>query len=236
MPLTPERMASRLRENPVFSGLDPYAIEHLLRQSKVQALARGQTIFEAGADCEGLHVVLEGMVKVYACDGSGHEKVIDIVGRGQNLPGTQLTANAHHAHHARTLSPSVIVLVPRAVLRTALSTDVGLAQRLLEDVSSHLRRMMCEIESTTLRTARQRVCNFLLRQPAMAASCEPACGSEDEAVVVALPVSKGTVASLLSITPEHFSRILRELQDTGLIEMQQRTIRILHPERLAACE
>ncbi|NBD21375.1 helix-turn-helix domain-containing protein [Aquabacterium fontiphilum] len=235
MPFTLERMAARLRENPVFSGLDPYVMAHLLRQSRILTLSRGQTVFEAGAHCEGLHVVLDGMVKVYASDGSGHEKVIDIVGRGQNLPGTQLTGSAHHAHHARTLSPSVVLLVPRSVLRTTLSTDVGLAQRLLDDVTSHLRRMMCEIESTTLRTARQRVCGFLLRQPALAA-CQPACGDDDEAIVVALPVSKGTVASFLSITPEHFSRILRELQDTGLIEMQQRTIRILHPERLAACE
>ena len=45
--------------------------------------------------------------------------------------------------------------------------------------------------------------------------------------VVALPVSKAAIASRLSLTPEYFSRVLGELGDAGLIEVDRRTIRIL---------
>ncbi|MGC4062995.1 MAG: helix-turn-helix domain-containing protein [Aquabacterium sp.] len=48
-----------------------------------------------------------------------------------------------------------------------------------------------------------------------------------------MPASKGTIASLLSVTPEHFSRILHDLQARGLIAVQRRQIHILDAQGLA---
>ena len=52
-------------------------------------------------------------------------------------------------------------------------------------------------------------------------------------VTVSLPVSKATLASRLSLTPEYFSRVLRELEEARLIEVDKRDIRILDAARLA---
>ena len=43
---------------------------------------------------------------------------------------------------------------------------------------------------------------------------------------IRLPTSKGTIASRLNLTQEHFSRILNELTSSGLIEVEGRTIHI----------
>lgn len=50
---------------------------------------------------------------------------------------------------------------------------------------------------------------------------------------VSLPVSKATIASRLSLTPEYFSRVLHELAAEGLIEIDKRDIHIPDPARLA---
>ena len=55
-----------------------------------------------------------------------------------------------------------------------------------------------------------------------------------DCITVSLPVSKGTVASRLSLTPEYFSRVLRELEEARLIEVDKRDIRIIDTRRLAA--
>jgi hypothetical protein len=55
-------------------------------------------------------------------------------------------------------------------------------------------------------------------------------------VTVLLAVSKATVASRLSLTPEYFSRVLHELEGAGLIRIERRQIRIPDPPRLAAWE
>jgi CRP-like cAMP-binding protein len=45
-------------------------------------------------------------------------------------------------------------------------------------------------------------------------------------VSIRLPTSKGTIASRLNLTQEHFSRILSELTSAGLIQVEGRVIHI----------
>lgn len=240
MPMHPARAPARLAENPVFSALDRTQLTHLIEHGQLRNLQRGETVFDAGQPCEGLHAVLDGHIKVYARTNDGHEKVIDVVGRGQTLPGTHHVCIEPHAHHARALVETTLLVLPHQVLRNELHLDREMATRLLDDASRQVRRMMRGIETTSLCSAAQRVCDYLLRLPALAEQTDDlGVGQADGAQapssdrVVVLPVSKGVVASLLSITPEHFSRVLRELQTEGLIDMQQRTIRLLEPDRLA---
>ena len=49
-----------------------------------------------------------------------------------------------------------------------------------------------------------------------------------------LPVSKAIVASRLNLTPEHFSRILHDLQTLGLISVDGRDVHIVDVVRLRA--
>ena len=240
MPMQPTRALARLAENPVFSALDRTQLAHLLEHSQLRSLQRGETIFDAGQPCEGLHAVLDGHIKVYARASDGHEKVIDVVGRGHTLPGTHHVRTAPHIHHGRALVETTVLVVPHEVLRNGLHLDNEMAARLLDDAGRQVRRMMREIETTSLCSAAQRVCDYLLNLPALAEQADEMgdalIDEENQTLaerVVTLPVSKGVVASLLSITPEHFSRVLRELQTEGLIDMQQRTIRLLAPDRLA---
>jgi CRP-like cAMP-binding protein len=70
----------------------------------------------------------------------------------------------------------------------------------------------------------QRVIGYLLRDIV----------TDGEApVTVSLPVSKATIASRLSLTPEYFSRVLHELEAAGLVRIDKREIHILDAQRLA---
>jgi CRP-like cAMP-binding protein len=51
------------------------------------------------------------------------------------------------------------------------------------------------------------------------------------AVTVSLPVSKATIASRLSLTPEYFSRVLHELEAAGLVRIDKRDVHILDVQR-----
>ena len=50
---------------------------------------------------------------------------------------------------------------------------------------------------------------------------------------MSLQVSKATIASRLSLTPEYFSRVLHELEAAGLVRIDKRDVHILDPKRLA---
>ena len=55
---------------------------------------------------------------------------------------------------------------------------------------------------------------------------------DTRALTVTLPTSKGTIASRLNLTQEHFSRILHELSEKGLILVKGRKISIPDVEKL----
>ena len=59
-------------------------------------------------------------------------------------------------------------------------------------------------------------------------------GNSDEALTVSLPVSKATIASRLSLTPEILSRVLHELVVADLVRIDKRDVHILDPKRLAS--
>ena len=49
---------------------------------------------------------------------------------------------------------------------------------------------------------------------------------------IRLPAAKGIIASKLNLSAEHFSRLLRELAERGLLTVSQRTLAIPSIERL----
>ena len=86
---------------------------------------------------------------------------------------------------------------------------------------------MHDIESGALHSGIQRVIGYLLSER------EPEKNTASETFTVSLPVSKATLASRLSLTPEYFSKVLHELESQKLIEIDKRDIRILDMTRLA---
>ena len=82
--------------------------------------------------------------------------------------------------------------------------------------------------AAALLAGRRLVIGFLVRDPGRG-GCEPS-----EVRTVSLPVSKATIASLLSLTPEYFSRVVHDLESRGLIDIDRRDIRIMDAKRLTA--
>ena len=100
--------------------------------------------------------------------------------------------------------------------------------RMLAGISRRLHGLVHDIESGALHTGMQRVIGYLLRD----VPADDAQGSEPH--TVSLPVSKATIASRLSLTPEYFSKVLHELEAAGLIRIDKRDILITDPAALGS--
>ncbi len=224
----PLNVVSYLSEQALFNGLSAAELVRIAQASQVHHLSRGDELFEAGEVCDGLYLVMEGQVKLYAKAANGHEKVIEVVGAGGSVAEARLFSDVAQSVNARVLSEAQILVVPKEVLVRAITQNPGLAMRMLTELARRLNSLVHDIEAVTLHSGIQRVVDYLLRSPAMR---EPDRPGHD--VTVSLPASKGTIASLLSVTPEHFSRILHDLQSHGLISVQRRHIHILDAQGLA---
>lgn len=228
-----------LGEHTLFHDLGAAELAHLAQACQVRRLARGDDLFHAGDACEGLYLLVDGQIKLFAQSAPGHEKVIEVFNARDWVVEAMMFGDGCHAVNAAALCETTLLVLPKAVLMQELARNPALSLRMLAEVSRRLHDLMKDIEAVTLHSGLRRVVDYLLQAPApspvsrMARRVEVAASAVERDRTVSLPASKGTIASLLSVTPEHFSRILHELQSRGLIAVERRDIHILDADQLA---
>ncbi|MDO9237650.1 MAG: Crp/Fnr family transcriptional regulator [Aquabacterium sp.] len=222
-------VASYLGKQPLFVGMSSGDLARIAAACQIKHVARGETLFVVGQASEGLYLVVDGQVKLYAKSANGHEKVIEVVEANGCVADAPMFSDDRHSTNASVLSDSLLLMVPRGMLVSEIEHNPGLALRMLGGLSRRLNKLVHEIEAVTLHSGVKRVVDYLLGSPAAIAA-----NPTQHDVTVSLPASKGTIASLLSVTPEHFSRILHDLQLRGLISVQRRHIHILDTQGLAS--
>lgn len=214
---------------PLFSDLAPVELERLAGGCQLRRCARGDMVLNIGDPCEAFHVVVIGQVKLFVLSPAGQEKVIELIGPGGSFAEALMFLGKPCMVNAQALADSLLLSVQRATVLEELRRDDRFALRMLAGLSRRLHGLVHDVQAYALQNGVQRVIGYLLRDH------EPDDGSGNPgAVTVSLPVSKATVASRLSLTPEYFSRVLHELEAAQLIEVDKRDIRILDVRRLAA--
>lgn len=224
-------IAPYLRELPLFSDMQPSELERVAEGCFVRRASRGEMLFRVGDPCDELHAVIAGQVKLFALAPNGQEKVIELIRPKQTFAEALMFTNKPYIVNAQALTEASILTVKRQAIMREIEADSRFALRMLAGISRKMHGLIHDVESYTLRSGMQRVINYLLHDDT------PALPSHFHELpsrrTVTLPVSKATLASRLSLTPEYFSRVLHELIEEGLIEVDKRHIHISDTERLA---
>lgn len=213
---------------PLFSDLPQLERERVAQGCQLRRLARGDMVFRAGEPCEEFHVVVLGQVKLYVGSPSGQEKIIELIAPGHCFAEAMMFLGKPYILNAQALADSLIIRVSKQVVFREIEKDPRFCVHMLAGISRRLHGLVRDVEGYALQSGMQRLIGYLLRG-----------GQEADAVgtgvvTVSLPVSKATIASRLSLTPEYFSRVLHELETEGLIQIDKREIRIPDVQRLAS--
>lgn len=212
---------------PLFNEMSPTELERLALSCQLRRLARGEMVFHVGQPCEEFHVTVIGQVKLFAISPSGQEKVIELIGPGNSFAEALMFTGKPYILNAQTLTDSLLLVVKKQAVLAEIEREPKFALRMLAGISRRLHGLVHDVEAYALHSGTQRVIGYLLREREVE-DC-----ATHETITVSLPVSKATIASRLSLTPEYFSRVLHELETAGLIEVDKRDIRILDVRRLS---
>jgi len=212
---------------PLFTDLNRPELERLALGCQLRRLSRGDTVFRVGEACEEFHVTVTGQVKLYALSPAGQEKVIELVGPGNSFAEALMFTGKPYIVNAQALTDTLLLTVKKEAVVGEIERDPRFAMRMLAGISRRLHGLVHDVEAYALHSGMQRVIGYLLRDQVVE-DC-----ATGEVVTVSLPVSKATIASRLSLTPEYFSRVLHELETAGLVRIDKRDVHILDPKRLA---
>lgn len=218
--MTPFELTRFLSATALFCGLTDAELDCVVSICQFKKLNRGALVFRVGDPCESLHMVVSGQVKLFMTSPLGHEKVIEIFSAGQSFAEAIMFLDKPYIFNAQALNEVVLLEVSKQGVFTEIARDPKFAMHMLGGVSRRLQTLIQDVEGYALKNGLQRLIVFLLRDVDLTS---PSC---TRSLVVTLPASKGTVASRLSLTPEYFSRVLHDLVDKQLIELDGRDIRI----------
>jgi len=213
-----------LAELALFARLPDAALDRLAASARVMRLHPDETLFTSGDACDGVYVIASGMVKPVVSSRHGMEKVLDILSRGQSLGEAFLFFDRPHTASAVAISETVALYVGRAALLHEVNANAALARNMLTRLAERVQRYASDLEADAVADGAGRLASFLLMEagdPAMRGPAE-----------VQLPVRKTVLASRLSMTREHLSRMLRRLKDEQFIEVRGLRVRINDVARL----
>ena len=208
---------------PLFNGLEADEIARIARGTREVNALRGDILFHKGDTATGFHLIVYGQVKLAFTSAQGGEKVVDILGQGHTFGEAVMFMDKPYMVYAQALSDSRLLHISKTVILDELEKDPRLGRKMIAGLSIKLHHLITDVESYSLHSGRQRIIGYLLRDNL---------DSDEKSLSVTLPTNKGVIASRLNLTQEHFSRILHELSEKGLIVVDGRRIGIPDVEKL----
>lgn len=218
-----------LAGTPLFGNLAPEELKSFARGSREFSAEKGEILFHRGDSCHGFHLIIRGQVKIGFVSPQGNEKVIEILGAGQTFGEALMFMDKPYMVFAQALADSHFVHIAKTTVFEELESHPAFARKMIASLSMRLHHLVADVESYALHSGKQRVIGYLLRELTD-------CAQTQDQLVVTLPASKGTIASRLNLTQEHFSRILHELSESGLIRVERRQIHIPSVKKLSSAE
>ncbi|MDI3512946.1 MAG: family transcriptional regulator, dissimilatory nitrate respiration regulator [Rhodocyclaceae bacterium] len=209
---------------PMLRGCTDPVLDVLEKGAQFVRLSSGASVFERGSVPSGLFFVRSGAVRLMSLCPEGRPKVVEIFEPGGMFGEIGVFTGQRYRTWTQAIGSAVLIQVSRERILEAVAMDTALSNRMLAAVCARIQRLIDAISSTASGTASVRVASYLLDQLERT--------TRGDACIV-LPAPKKAIASLLNLTPETFSRVLRSLMEGGTLVVGGRRIHVRDRARLA---
>ena len=186
--------------------MDEANFEELIQVAYLQRFPPQVQLIAEGEPADFLHIVVEGTVELFAA-AQGRETTLALVQPVSTFILAATLKDAVYLMSARTIEKSRILIIPSESIRTSLACDASLARVMVSELAKSYRDMVKTLKNQKLRTAVERLANYLLRKHF----------EQGRADKVTLQIDKKTLAALLGMTPENLSRAFATLRPYGVI-------------------
>ena len=216
-----DQVSDLVKSNPLFTCLDSAQMQGLCKHCRIITLAEGETVFHQGDRVFQFFFVIEGLIKLYRQSSDGQEKVLELEGPGKTFAeALMFLQEGAYPVSATALTTSSLLAVETHEYLKILQRSPESCLLVMGNLSRRLHQLVDEIDQLSLHSGRNRVATFLLDRYHKHGN-----GFEFE-------IPKNVVASMLSLQPETFSRLLKELRTKRIIEVRENRVKVLDEQQL----
>ncbi|HMN21392.1 MAG TPA: Crp/Fnr family transcriptional regulator [Ottowia sp.] len=213
--------ATLLAQMPLFSSLSPAALEQLAGATLTLRPKAGEVLFDQGEPARGIYLVVYGDIKLISTTPVRGSRLTGLAHAGESFGEPVLFLERPTLVRAQAACDALVLMVPAHAVVAELDRNPKFARQMIAGLSRRVQSLVSELDQQALSNGSARFAAYLTRQAQGARSLS-----------WTLPTTKSQIASQLNVTPEHFSRILRDLAAAGLLEVQGRRIIVPDMDRL----
>ncbi|SRR6266566_5310892 len=178
-------------------------------------------LFPQGILADSVFFLISGLVKLTHIVSNGRELIVGLRRSGWLLGATAAILNQPQPTGGVTLTHCRVLRVLAGEVSDFIRAESGFSRYLHELQAEEVHRHLLNVVELASHSAEYRLAKLL---------SDLAC--EGVGRTVRIPFKQWEIAELLAVTPEHTSRVLRRLEQEGLIVRKGKALFIRAPERL----
>jgi CRP/FNR family cyclic AMP-dependent transcriptional regulator len=203
-----------LRNVPLFSALPEPQLVLLTSAVSRKSFSRATTIIAAGDVTESLYVVVSGRLKVMMSDDEGREVILAILGPNEFFGEMGLIDDHPRSASVVAIEACELLTLSKRDFKSCLAENFEMAMTVMRGLVKRLREADQKIGSLALMDVYGRVARLLLEM------AETVNGQK----VVTKKLAKQDIAKMIGASREMVSRVMKDLQAGGFIEVRPGSI------------
>ncbi len=189
-------------------------------------LVKGEILFHEDDPAESMFGVLEGRLKLVKYSPRGKEMLLHLVRPGESFAEAALFGTGTYPASAVAVEHCRVWALARRRLTELIRSEPELGLAMLASVSVWTRKLAANLELLTQRRVEERLAVYLLGRGAVAEIFD--------GDLIELAEPKHLIAAQCGTAPEVLSRTLRRLEEDGILDSDQKGVRVLDVGRLRA--
>ena len=203
-----------LKTVPLFTTFPEDQLRMLTMVVTRKSAPRSTTIMAGGDPTDSLYIVLSGRLKVMMSDSEGKEVILSILGPGEFFGEMGLIDDEPRSATVITIEPCELLSIAKRDFKKALAENFEMTMAVMRGLVKRLREADRKIGSLALLDVYGRVARLLLDMAE----------NVDGEKVVTKRLPKQDIAKMIGASREMVSRVMKDLQTGGYIEMRGSTI------------
>ena len=199
-----------LKAVPLFASFPEDQLRMLTSVITRRSLPRSTTVMASGDPTDSLYIVLSGRLKVMMSDAEGKEVILSILGPGEFFGEMGLIDDAPRSASVVSIEPCELLSIAKRDFKKCLAENFEMAQAVMRGLVRRLRDADRKIGSLALLDVYGRVARLLLDMAE----------TVDGEKIVTKRLPKQDIAKMIGASREMVSRVMKDLQMGGYIEVR----------------
>lgn len=219
-----DEKASFLASTFMFQHLQADEIQALARIATLQHCQMGRILYHPGETYTAFFILKVGSIQIYHLSSDGRKLITQTVTAGDCFGAFPTSMPASYTTFAEAMSNSQLYVIAKGDMDTLLRNKPAIAYAFLKMMGQRLLELEERLTATTFQSVTARLTTLLLQlvQPQQHPHSPQAVHG----------YSHEDLADRLGVYRETVSAALRELKESGAIEIGRKHITINHPEQL----